>query len=169
MIRPVLLLPDPVLARRCQEVDDIGVAARALADDLVDTMRSSAHSVGIAAPQIGVSLRAFCFDVTGHRKARSCHGEVVLFNPVVVESTGPPGGREVAREGCMSVPDLTGDVARAGVVVVRGVGRDGEERQLECDAFEARAVQHELDHLDGLLFLDRVVSPERIFRRRVYR
>ncbi len=169
MIRPVLLLPDPVLALPCREVGDIDAAAQALADDLVDTMRSSTHSVGIAAPQIGVSLRAFCFDVTGHRKARSCHGEVVLFNPVVVLPAGDPGGRAVGREGCMSVPDLTGDVARAAAVVVRGVGRDGEERQFECDAFEARAVQHELDHLDGLLFLDRVVSPERVFRRRVYR
>ena len=168
MIRPVLLLPHPVLARPCAAVGDLDDVARALAADLVDTMRSSAHSVGIAAPQLGVSLRAFCLDVSGHRKARSCHGEIVLFNPVVV-STSIGGGHQIGREGCMSVPDLTGDVARAEVVVVRGVGLDGEERQLECDAFEARAVQHELDHLDGLLFLDRVVSPERIFRRRVYR
>lgn len=169
MIRPVLRLPHPVLARPCEEVDDIDETARSLARDLLDTMRSSAHSVGIAAPQLGVSLRAFCLDVSGHRKARSCHGEIVLFNPVLVASPGRDREREVGREGCMSVPDLTGDVARAASVVVRGVGLDGEERELDCDAFEARAVQHELDHLEGLLFLDRVVSPERIFSRRVYR
>lgn len=131
-------------------------------------MRASAHSVGVAAPQIGVSLRAFCLDVSGHPKARSSHGEVVLFNPEVVETT-EPAAAEVGREGCMSVPDLTGDVARATVMVLRGVTLAGEERELEMDAFEARAAQHELDHLNGLLFLDRLVSAERVFRRRSYR
>ncbi len=165
MIRPVLLLPHPVLARPCEPVRRVDDVARALAGDLVDTMRASSHSVGIAAPQIGVSLRAFCVDVTGHPKARSCHGEVVLFDPVVVESSGSV----IGREGCMSVPDLTGDVGRAAQLVVRGTSPDGDHRVLELDAFEARAVQHELDHLDGRLFLDRVVARERIFRRRVYR
>jgi peptide deformylase len=128
-------------------------------------MRGASHSVGVAAPQIGVSRRAFCVDVSGHPKARSCHGELVLFDPVVVER----GASDVGREGCMSVPDLTGDVARASTLVVRGLGFDGEERTIEVDAFEARAVQHELDHLDGLLFLDRVVAGDRVYRRRVYR
>ncbi len=168
MIRPVLVLPDPVLGRACRPVEVIDGEAVALATDLVDTMRASSHSVGIAAPQLGASWRVFCMDVSGHRKARSCHGEVVLFNPVLVEAGGEVP-REVGREGCMSVPDLTGDVVRAEALVVRGIGLDGEELELECDAFEARAVQHELDHLDGLLFLDRVVSPERVFRRRTYR
>lgn len=143
-------------------------AALDLAGDLLDTMRASSHSVGIAAPQIGVSLRAFCLDVSGHAKALSCHGEVVLFNPELLESA-VPGGLEVGREGCMSVPDLTGDVARASTVVVRGLTPDGTERVLETDAFEARALQHELDHLDGLLFLDRLVAADRVFRRRTYR
>jgi peptide deformylase len=128
-------------------------------------MRGSEHSVGVAAPQIGVPLRAFCVDITGHRKARSCHGEVVLFDPVVVARSGA----DLGREGCMSVPDLTGDVPRATELVVRGLGLDGEEHTYEVDAFEARAFQHELDHLDGLLFLDRVVARDRIFQRRVYR
>jgi peptide deformylase len=165
VIRPVLQLPHHVLATPCEPVGEVDDAARALAHDLLDTMRSSPHSVGVAAPQIGVSRRAFCVDVTGHRKARSCHGEVVLFDPVVVESSVP----EIGREGCMSVPDLTGDVARATSLLVRGLDLAGEERVLEVDAFEARAFQHELDHLDGLLFLDRVVADDRVFRRRVYR
>lgn len=145
-------------------IDDV---ARALAADLLDTMRASAHSVGVAAPQIGVSLRAFCLDVTGHPKARSCHGEVVLLNPELVEATAKAA--EIGREGCMSVPDLTGDVARVSSLVLRGWSPEGEERELEMDAFEARAAQHELDHLDGLLFLDRLVAAERVFRRRSYR
>ncbi len=165
MVRPVLHIPHPVLARPCEPVGRVDDVTRGLARDLLDTMRATTHSVGIAAPQIGVSLRAFCIDVTGHPKARSCQGEVVLFDPVVVRASGSV----VGREGCMSVPDLTGDVARAAQLVVRGMGVDGEDRVLEADAFEARAVQHELDHLDGLLFLDRLVARDRVFRRRVYR
>lgn len=165
MIRPVVLLPDPVLARPAAPVGEIDDAALALAQDLLDTMRASSHSVGIAAPQIGVGRRAFALDVTGHRKARSCHGELVLFDPEIVEADG----REVGREGCMSVPDLTGDVARYTTLVVQGTAPDGSTRVLECDAFEARAVQHEIDHLDGHVFLDRVVAADRVFQRRVYR
>ncbi len=165
MVRTVLLLPDPVLARPCQPVGDLHRGALAVATDLVDTMRATSHCVGLAAPQIGVPLRAFCLDVTGHPKTRSCHGEIVLFDPAVVASSG----REVAREGCMSVPDLTGDVARPARVCLEGIGPNGEARRLELDGFEARAALHELDHLDGRLFLDQVVADDRVFRRRVYR
>lgn len=164
-VRPVVLLPERVLKTPCSPVGVVDDRARELAQDLIDTMRASTHCVGLAANQIGVSLRAFCIDVTGHRKAKSCHGEVVLFDPVVVER----GDGVLAREGCMSVPDLTGDVARSTSIVVRGLTVTGEERTIAADAFEARALQHELDHLDGLLFLDRVVSHEALFRRRVYR
>ena len=164
-IRPVVELPDPILGRPCAPVGDLDDRALVVARDLLDTMRGSAHSVGVAAPQIGVSLRVCCIDVTGHHKARSCHGEVVLFDPVIIESSM----FDIGREGCMSVPDLTGDVARATSMHVRGLGLDGEVHDYEVDAFEARAFQHELDHLDGLLFLDRVVADDRVFRRRVYR
>ncbi len=143
----------------------IDEAARALACDLVDTMRASPACVGLAAPQIGVGRRAFVVDVTGHRRARSCHGELVLFDPEVVVANG----RADAREGCMSIPDLTGDVRRAATIVVRGLTVEGTVRVVRADHFEARAVQHELDHLDGLLFLDRVGSTDAVFRRKVYR
>jgi peptide deformylase len=112
-----------------------------------------------------VGLRAFAVDVTGHKKARSCHGTFVLFDPELVAAAEP----EVAREGCMSVPDLTGDVARATRITVRGISPDGSARTIEADAFEARAVLHELDHLDGLVFLDRVGGSHAIFPRKVYR
>ncbi len=104
-------------------------------------------------------------DVTGHRKARSCHGELVLFDPELMVAESPV----LAREGCLSVADLTGDVVRATRVVVRGRTPAGVLRVVDADAFEARAILHEIDHLDGLLFLDRVASHESVFRRRVYR
>ena len=162
---PVLTLPHPVLTTPALPVGRVDDRARRIAEDLLDTMRASPACVGLAAPQIGVARRAFAVDVTGHRKARSCHGAFVLFDPEVVESHDP----EVSREGCMSVPDLTGDVARAARLTVVGTGVDGDEVRLEVDAFEARAVQHELDHLNGLLFLDRVAGPHCVFSRKVYR
>jgi peptide deformylase len=165
VIRPVLRLPEAIHKQPCAPVERIDAAARELARDLVDTMRASPACVGLAANQIGVPVRAFAVDVTGHRKARSCHGEFVLLNPEILLAHGPVA----AREGCMSVPDLTGDVARATTLVVRGLTPEGDERVLEVDAFEARAVQHEVDHLDGFLFLDRVTSADAVFTRKVYR
>ena len=164
-IRPVLTLPDPVLVAVAAPVGTVDAQARALAQDLVDTMRASPACVGLAAPQIGVSRRAFVVDVTGHRKAVSCHGTFVLFDPELQRTEEPVTGRE----GCMSVPDLTGDVARATRLTVTGLGVDGGRLTLEVDAFEARAVLHEIDHLDGLVFLDRVDRPGAVFPRKTYR
>jgi peptide deformylase len=165
-VRPVLRLPAPVLKERAVDVADVHDASvQALVTDLVDTMRASPACVGLAANQIGDGRRVFAVDVTGHRKARSCHGLLVVINPVLVAA----GDAELAREGCMSVPDLTGDVARATRVVVEGLDPAGHRIRVEADAFEARALLHELDHLDGTVFLDRVASPSSVFRRRVYR
>jgi peptide deformylase len=164
-VRPVLTLPHPFLQQPSAKVGTVDADALALAADLLDTMRDRPACVGLAAPQIGVPLRAFAIDVTGHRKARSCAGELVLFDAELVSASAP----ELAREGCLSIPDLTGDVARATEVVVRGIGVDGLERTVAADAFEARALLHELDHLDGFLFLDRVASAHSVYRRKVYR
>ena len=165
-VRPVVRLPEPVLKQVAEPVKGIGADERALAADLLDTMFASPSCVGVAAPQINVSLRAFSVDVTGHKKADSCHGPFVLFNPVLILARH----LELAREGCLSVPDLTGNVARATEVVVRGLTPEGETRVIEANAFEARALLHELDHLDGMLFLDRVGSLSTdVFRRRRYK
>lgn len=163
-IRPVVRLPERVLKSRAEEVGpDLDLE---LALDLVETMGASPACVGLAAPQIGVSRRAFALDVTGHPKTKTCHGLVVLFDPEIIESTG----RKVGREGCMSVPDLTANVARATGIVVRGRTPEGELRVISTDGFEARAFQHEIDHLDGMLILDRVESlASDVFRRQVYK
>jgi peptide deformylase len=153
------------LSRGAAEVDPLDPAVVELAEDLVDTMRASPGSVGVAAPQVGEPYRLFVLDVTGHRKARSCAGLVVLANPVLLEAADFASGRE----GCMSVPDLTGDVRRPRHVVVRGaVPGTGELRTYSADAFEARAFAHELDHLAGLLFLDRVDGAHAIYPRKRY-
>lgn len=152
-VREVVRYPAPVLKMPAVALEP-DAETIALCADLVDTMRASPACVGIAAPQIGVGARAFCMDVTGHSKANSCSGLVVMINPLIVERHGV----ETAREGCMSVPDFTGNVPRARRLVVSGATPDGGAITIEADAFEARALQHEIDHLEGLLFLDRVVS-----------
>jgi peptide deformylase len=164
-VRPVLRAPDQVLGSPASAVDPRQSEIRALCDDLVATMYASPGCVGLAAPQIGVGVRAFCLDVTGHRKARSCHGLVVMVNPELTASHDT----HLAREGCLSVPDLTGDVARPRSVVVRGqLPGSADEVTIEADAFEARAFCHELDHLDGHLFLDRVAGAHALFARKRY-
>ncbi|GAA5202215.1 peptide deformylase [Rugosimonospora acidiphila] len=164
-VRPVVAAPDPVLSRPGDRVDPADPETVALAADLIATMRVSPGCVGLAAPQIGVGAHVFVVDVTGHPRAKTCHGTVVLCNAEIVEATRWQKGRE----GCMSVPDLTGDVKRAGHLVVRGtLPGSGEELTLTTDAFEARAFQHEIDHCAGLLFLDRVPGPNAIFARKVY-
>lgn len=144
-------------------VGSVDEDAAALARDLVDTMRSHHRCVGIAANQIGVLRRCVVVDVTDHPKASARHGLIVLFDPDVTDSSGA----EVAREGCLSLPDLTANVSRATRVTVRGLDRDGSPAEIETDGFEARALLHEIDHLDGILFLDRVASlATDVFRRR---
>jgi len=161
--RPIVRYPHPVLKQRCRAIEP-GEDVSAVATDLVETMRGQPRCVGLAAPQIGEPLRLVAVDVTGHAKARSCHGLLVLANPVVVRAEGD----EVGREGCLSIPDLTANVRRATKVALEATTPDGTTVALEADAFEARVLQHELDHLDGILFLDRIVSKQDLFRRKTY-
>ena len=162
-VRKVARLPERVLKLVAESVGDVD---QQLAADLTDTMAASPACVGLAAPQIGVSRRAFALDVSSHPKTTVCHGLVVMFDPVIVEADG----RKVAREGCMSVPDLTANVVRATHIVVQGRTPDGAMKVIATEGFEARAFQHEIDHLDGLLILDRVASLENdVFQRKVYR
>jgi peptide deformylase len=137
-----------------------------LAADLIATMRVSPGCVGLAAPQVGVAAQVFSLDVSHHPKTRTCHGTFVLCNAVVVESSR----NEKAREGCMSVPDFTGDVKRATRLTVTGVlPGTGAAVTITTDAFEARALQHEIDHCNGKLFLDRVAGAHAVYPRKTYK
>ncbi len=161
----VVRAPAGVLSSRGAAVDPKDPDVVQLAADLVATMRVSPGCVGLAAPQVGVGVRVFCVDASRHPKTRSHRGTFVLCNAVVVEASR----NEKAREGCMSVPDLTGDVKRATRLVVAGeLPGTGEQLEFGADAFEARALQHEIDHCDGLLFLDRAAGAHAIHPRKVY-
>ena len=161
----VVRAPAPVLAQPGPAVDPTAAVVVQLCADLVTTMRVSPGCVGLAAPQVGVAVQAFCVDVTGHPKARTQSGLIVLVNAEVVDASR----NEKGREGCMSVPDLTGDVKRATRIVVAGqLPVSGERVAIATDAFEARALQHEIDHCAGLLFLDRVAGAHALYARKVY-
>ncbi|NIQ98111.1 MAG: peptide deformylase [Desulfuromonadales bacterium] len=163
-VREIILYPDPLLKTPCEPIAVVDSETDALIDDLVDTMVAAGHSVGVAAPQIGVTRRAVVVDVSKSKLGRdNNHGLLTMINPEILESEG----QHTVREGCMSVPDYTGNVARAEEIVVQFLDRGGVEKVIRASGFEAVAIQHEIDHLDGYLFLDRVSSLKTdIFRRK---
>jgi len=165
-VREVLRVPHPTLKKEARPLgEDERAEAERVAADLLDTMRSFPRCVGIAAPQIEDLVRLVVVDVTDHPKATTCHGELVLVNPRVVDSSGA----EVAREGCLSIPDLTANVRRATHIAVEATEPDGSPLRVATEGFEARCLLHEIDHLDGVLFLDRVDSlTTDVFRRKSY-
>lgn len=166
-VRDILIYPHPVLKEKSKHVDVIDDEIQALIGDLVDTMRAGPGSVGVAAPQIGVSLRVCVIDVSGSKRGKDFnHGLLVMVNPEITKREGAA----TMREGCMSVPDYTGDVERATHITVRFTDENKAVRELETSGFEAVAIQHEIDHLEGLLFLDRITSLKTgLFRRKNYK
>jgi peptide deformylase len=141
-----------------------GATIERVAHDLLDTMRAHERCVGLAAPQLGELVRMVVVDVTEHPKAQSRNGLLVLVNPEVVRAEGSV----VMREGCLSIPDFTANVRRATDVTIEARAPDGSQVRIDSDAFEARCLLHELDHLDGLLFLDRVAGAHAVYPRKIY-
>ena len=148
MIRPILKFGDSTLHAPAAEVGDITADVLKVIDDMIDTMYA-APGIGLAAPQVGVPLRIFVIDLSlGHNA-----GELMTFiNPTFVEREG----MHTEEEGCLSVPGFNATVPRPLRAVVKGLDRNGHEVIVEGKELLARAFQHEMDHLDGLLFLDRV-------------
>lgn len=165
-IQTILRYPHPVLKKICNRVATIDRDIHSLVEDLLDTMHAGPGSVGVAAPQIGVTLRVCVVNVSASRNGRdNNHGLLAMINPEITARSGAA----IMREGCMSVPDYTGDVERATEITVRFAEPDGTQRELLASGFEAVAIQHEMDHLDGVLFLDRIVSVKTgLFRRKSY-
>jgi peptide deformylase len=164
-VREILTLPDPRLKQVSEPVVDFDDALRAFVDDLEETRRAGPAAVGIAAPQVGFFYRVVILDCSTTRKPVPNHGRLVLVNPEITEWDG----YDMAREGCLSVPDYTGNVIRATHIQLKAQDLRGRPLAFAMEGFEARAAQHEIDHLDGLLFVDRVVSRRTdLFRRKVY-
>lgn len=163
-VLPILTYPDERLKQVSVEVDRVDEKLRRFIADLEQTMRAGPGGVGIAAPQVADFRRIVIVDVSGKPKIPH-HGRLVLINPEILHWEG----MAVGREGCMSVPDFTGNVIRAERVKVQARDEHDVLQQYDCQGYEARAVQHEIDHLDGMLFLDRLVSRRNdLFTRKVY-
>jgi len=159
-ILEIIKYPDERLKTRSGEVETIDGETLSFIEDLVATMRAS-PGVGLAAPQVGRLIRVVTVDVTPKNPGR---GLIVLINPVITASFGVKTGRE----GCLSVPEYTANITRARKVAVKGLGVDGVAHEFESEGFEAVALQHEIDHLDGILFIDRITSMKRdLFKRKI--
>lgn len=142
------LLGSPVLRQRSEEIAGVDAEVRRLIDDLFETM-DAAKGVGLAANQVGITRRVAVVGVDDARLA--------MVNPVLVSAEG----RDRAEEGCLSIPDVYGEVARPERVVLEATGRDGQPYRLEAEGLLARAIQHEIDHLDGILFIDHLGALKR--------
>ena len=157
---------DPVLRQRAREVTELDRDLARLVGTMQETMRE-AHGVGLAAPQVGVQKRLYTYDVEelAERGADSDGGSGVLINPEIVDAHG----EWAYEEGCLSVPGLVFELVRPKVVTVRGLDLDGNEVVLEGDELMGRVIQHEIDHLDGVLILDRTSRDQRKEAMRVLR
>ncbi|HHV62649.1 MAG TPA: peptide deformylase [Firmicutes bacterium] len=142
MVLPIRKKGDPILRRVALPVLKITREMDALIENMLETMYA-AEGVGLAAPQVGIGCRAIVVDVG--------QGPVALFNPEIIHATGSV----TEREGCLSIPGVFGMVPRAERVLVRGLDRHGEETRIEASGLFSRALQHEIDHLDGILFIDK--------------
>ncbi|RKT43282.1 peptide deformylase [Thiocapsa rosea] len=163
-ILDILKLPDPRLKQVSEPVECFDEDLRGFVADLEETRLAGPAAVGIAAPQVGRFQRIVIVDVSGRPKTPN-HGYLILVNPEIVHWEG----YAIGREGCLSVPDYTGNVIRATGIRLKAQDLDGRETEYVMEGYEARAVQHEMDHLDGLLFVDRVVSRRTdLYRRKVY-
>lgn len=157
----VLVYPDVRLSQISQPVKEFSEDLRKFIRDIEETFRSFPGCVGIAAPQVGWFERIILVDISDKPKHVN-HGFLILINPEITFCEGSSLGRE----GCLSVPDYTGKVERAKSITLKAMNQKGEKLEFQMSGYEARAVQHEIDHLDGKLFLDRLVSRRNALSKR---
>ena len=159
-VRPIVTADQPILRRKAEPVARITPALRRLIDDMVDTMRA-AEGIGLAAPQVGEPLRVIVVEVPEDPEVPGSGILYAVINPEIVEAS-----EEIVEgvEGCLSIPGWYGWVLRAAAVVVRGLDREGRRVRVRAQGLVARVFQHEIDHLDGILFPDRIQDPTKIWR-----
>ncbi len=176
MIREIVLYGDPVLRRRGDRVESVTPEIRRLAEDMIETM-IDAHGVGLAAPQVGESIQLAVVDVSHdeecvtYLRVNGAEATLADISPLVFINPEVEGGKrkETDTEGCLSFPDLRGEITRPAEIRARLETLDGEILEIETDGLLARAIQHEVDHLFGKLFIDRMSSARKLSLKRVLR
>jgi peptide deformylase len=158
-ILTICTYPDPVLMKKCKEIENLHGNMAELADDMVETLLESENGIGLAAPQVGQSVKLVVVELEPEEERGNPEA---LFNPRIVEASGS----EDAEEGCLSLPNHFGMVTRATHVLVEAIDKDGNEVSLEAEGLLARCLQHELDHLDGKLVVDYASSLKRAMYRK---
>jgi peptide deformylase len=145
-------LPDPVLRQKAKRVTKMDGSIQKLVDDMIDTLRADPNRAGLAAPQVGVLLRVAIIEVPEHEL-------ITLINPEIVKKEG----ERVVHEGCLSIPGYFGEIKRAVTVKVKAKDRDGKQFRLKAEGLLAQALEQEIEHLDGVLYIDHLESPEKLF------
>lgn len=171
-IREILTSEHPILRQKAKKIKRVDASIQKLIDDMFDSMHA-AHGLGLAAPQIGVGLRVFVVEMPkddtddtveaqprAKRRVQYSGERIALINPEIIHAEG----EQIGEEGCLSIPGYVGIVRRAQKVIVKGLNRNGKEVKLTGEDLLARAFQHEIDHLDGILFTDRIEKPEDLYR-----
>jgi len=158
-VRRIILANNPILRKKSKKVKHFGEALQVLIDDMVETMRA-ANGAGLAAPQVGVLERVIVVQLPEDEEDPQSGQLFALCNPQIVRADG----EEQGEEGCLCLPGFVGDVKRATSVTVKAQDRRGKKVRIKAEGFLARAFQHEVDHLDGILYIDRVESPDKIQR-----
>jgi len=151
-VRKIRTLPDPVLRQKAKRVNKIDGSIQKLIDDMIDTMHA-APGVGLAAPQIGVPLRLAVIELPGEET-------ITLINPQIVKRQG----ERMVQEACLSVPGYQGEIKRAVTVKVKAQDRQGSEIRLKGEELLAQALEHELDHLNGTVYIDHIESPDKLWK-----
>lgn len=153
-IKPLIILPDPILRQVSKPIETIDSEVKKLADDMLETMYD-APGIGLAAIQIGVARRMLVLDVSKDGEDKK---PLVFINPEVVSASD---ARSVYEEGCLSIPDYYAEVERPAAITVKHLDRDGKEQMTEADGLLATCLQHEIDHLNGVLFIDHISKLKR--------
>jgi len=150
-VLPIRTVPDPILKRKTKRIPGIDAAVRKLIADMRETLHAEEGRVGLAAPQVGVSLRVTVICLPDEE-------DIILVNPEVVKRKG----ERVIPEGCLSIPGYVGEVCRSETVTVKALDHEGKPFRIKGDELLAQALEHEIDHLDGILYIDRLESPDKL-------
>jgi peptide deformylase len=160
MVREIRKIGDPVLRRKTKKVEKVTKETQKLIDDMIETMHT-AHGLGLAAPQVGVSQRVAVVEIEQKEDVPGSGMIYTLINPEVIKQSDETWQNQ---EGCLSIPGWRGDVERPMKITVKALDREGKRVKLDVEGWVARAFMHEIDHLDGILFIDKLAAPDRIWR-----